>query len=210
MIFAVLPGRAKRATDAFDRGIAHLDNGVYELAAAEFRRAIRHRRDHAAAYYLRAVAHRAMTDYRGAAADFDQSARLAAAGAVGEFKEAMAWQRDGATALYNRGLAYHNEGDHGRAISNYSEAIAIKPGWAAALLARGIALKERDRNNPHGKGFDDRSYALPSDCVSAADDFHAILSLETDQPTKTIARCLFDELTAPGTPGHEIRRRWSR
>lgn len=198
------------AGEAFERGRAHLHNGAYELAAAELGRAIKRRRDHAAAWYLRAIAHRAMADFRGAAADFNEAARLAQGGAVGELKEAISWQGDDPTALYNRGLAFHNEQDLTRAINNYSEALKLRPDWAAARLARGITLKERDHNNPHGPGFDnDRSYARPSDCISAADDFHTILALDGDEATKRIAKSLFDELTAPGTPGHDIRRRWN-
>ncbi|MDQ0396211.1 tetratricopeptide repeat protein [Labrys monachus] len=52
-------------------------------------------------------------------------------------------QREKAAAYRNRGLAYDGEGDHERAIADYTSSIQLKPDFADAYNSRGYAYSEK-------------------------------------------------------------------
>lgn len=54
--------------------------------------------------------------------------------------------RDAASAFYNRGMAYRNQGKLDRAISDYDDALKLKPAFADALNERGVAYRQRGDN----------------------------------------------------------------
>jgi tetratricopeptide (TPR) repeat protein len=178
----------------YDQGVSDLNNGEYDSAIENFGKAIGFDTKYAAAFYMRAIACRAKGDYRSATADFNRAMKHALPRSVVDVKDTLAWKLGNAVAFFNRGIAFHNEGDHDRAINNYSEAIRLRPGWAAAFLARGMAFKERDRNNPRSSAYDERYGGVP-DCDRAADDLEKVLSLDSDAATRRICRAALDELT---------------
>ena len=195
--------RRQMATDAaagaLRQAVTLLNNGAYDLAIAKCNEAIRLDRAHGAAFYMRAIAHRAKADYARAAADFTQATKLSSTGSVADFKESMRWELRDATAFFNRGSAYHNEGDYDRAINNYSEAIKLDPQHVAALLNRGVAYQRRDRNNPAGQNYDERYGGVP-DCDRAMDDYRKVLALDADPTARQIAQTGLDKLKAAWVP----------
>jgi tetratricopeptide (TPR) repeat protein len=89
--------------------------------------------DLAVAFYNRALAHVARSDYEDAFADFGEAIRLNPQSAV----------------PYNdRGFTYVQKGDFDRAIADYNEAIRLDPRYILALRNRGFAYwrkREYDR-----------------------------------------------------------------
>jgi tetratricopeptide (TPR) repeat protein len=181
----------------YDQGVSDLNNGEYDCAIENFGRAIGFDPKYAAAFYMRAIACRAKGDYRRATADFNRAMQHAHGRSAIDLKEALAWNLGNAVAFFNRASAYHNEGNYDRAINNYSEAVRLRPGWAAAFLSRGMAFKERDRNNPRSSAYDERYGGVP-DCDHAAEDLEKVLSLDSDPATRRICRAALDELTGQG------------
>ena len=51
--------------------------------------------------------------------------------------------RDAAAAFYNRGMAYRSQGKLDRAISDYDEALRLKPVFADAWNERGVAHRQK-------------------------------------------------------------------
>jgi tetratricopeptide (TPR) repeat protein len=192
------------AADAPARAVMLLNNAMYASAIKACDEAIRRDRGCAAAFYMRALARRAEGDHARAADDFGQAERLAPAGSLADSKEALRWVAHDATALYNRGCAYHNERDLDRAINNYSAAIKLDPRYARAFLNRAVALQTRDRNNPHGKNYDERYGGVP-DCEQAIDDYRMVLSLDADDGAKRIAEAALAKLMAASTPAQAGR-----
>jgi tetratricopeptide (TPR) repeat protein len=193
----MMPGEA---TSALNQGVMLVNNGKYDLAIEKCSEALARRHAYAAAFYMRAIAHRAKANHDRAAADFEQALRLAPAGSIAGLKETLRWELGEPTGFHNRGSAYHNERDYDRAINNYSEAIRLDPKHAAAFLNRGVALQTRDRNNPYGKNYDERFGGVP-DCDRAMADYRMVLSLNADYTVKRIAWAGLDRLSAQGAPG---------
>jgi tetratricopeptide (TPR) repeat protein len=183
------------ATIALNQAVTCLNNGSYDLAIEKCGEAIRRHGADAAAFYLRAVAHRASGDYARASADVGEARRLAPAGAIAGLKETLGWQLGNAIGFYNRGSAYHNERDYDRAINNYSEAVRLDRAYTAAHLGRAVAFETRDRNNPHGKRYDER-YGGEPDCDRAMRDYRMVLALDADAAAKRIAKAGLDRLLA--------------
>jgi tetratricopeptide (TPR) repeat protein len=186
---------SNEATSALKQAVTCLNNGKYDLAIEKCGEAIRRHGADAAAFYLRAVAHRANGDYARASADVGEARRLAPAGAIAGFKEALGWQLGNAIGFYNRGSAYHNERDHDRAINNYTEAIRLDRAYAAACLGRAVAFETRDRNNPRSKRYDERYPAEP-DCDRAMRDYRMVLALDANAAARRIAKAGLDRLLA--------------
>jgi tetratricopeptide (TPR) repeat protein len=58
------------------------------------------------------------------------------------------WKGRSLAAYYsNRANAYHEQGDNGRAIADYNEAIRLDPERAMAFLGRGIAFSDKGDND---------------------------------------------------------------
>jgi tetratricopeptide (TPR) repeat protein len=190
---------SSEATSALNQAVTSLNNGSYDLAIEKCSAAIRCHGADAAAFYLRAVAHQANGDYARTSVDVGEARRLAPAGAIASFKEALGWRLGNAIGFYNRGGAYHNERDYDRAINNYSEAIRLDRAYAAAYLGRAVAFETRDRNNPHGKRYDERYPAEP-DCDRAMRDYRVVLALDADAAARRIAKAGLDRLLAQEAP----------
>ena len=116
---------ARLANDAFNRGNAHVKQGDYDQAIAEYTAAIEMDPQNAYAYYIiRGYAYGAQGNYHLAIADY-----TAAIGLNSQF----AW------AYYNRGIAYAKQGEYGQAVADYTAAIGLNPQLADAYMLRGLA-----------------------------------------------------------------------
>ena len=107
----------------FLRGNACYDLGLYDLAIANYDKAVQLKPDHANAYHSRGVAKGELGQHFAAISNFDKAVQL---------------KPDHANAYYNRGLAKTHLGQHFAAISDYDKAIQLKPDYADAYLNRGF------------------------------------------------------------------------
>jgi Tfp pilus assembly protein PilF len=114
----------QEAEEFFYRGLRSDDP---QSAIAYYDQAIKlmpnHIPNYANAFNNRGTHRRALGDYEGAIADFDQAIKLMLPRRV--------------DALLNRGLAYLDLNDHQRAIVDYDLAIKLKPNYANAFYSRG-------------------------------------------------------------------------
>ncbi len=106
------------------RGLVYDGQGQFDLAIADYGRAIRLSPGDAAAYLNRADSLLQKGDVEAAIADYDEAIRLAPRLAV---------------AFNNRGNAFALRGDPGRAIADYDQAIRLDPAYAEAYINRGAA-----------------------------------------------------------------------
>lgn len=114
----------------FNRGTAHLNRAVYDLAIADFTTALR----------IDPKLSRALNN-RGAAQlekrQFDQ--------ALSDFESALKLNPKYALAFMNRGLLYYRKGENDLAIRDYNEAIRLDPKLALAYANRGRAYAKNAR-----------------------------------------------------------------
>ena len=108
----------------FLRGNASYDLGRYDLAIANYDKAIQLKPDYTEAYNNRGVAKAALGQHFVAISDYDKAIQL---------------KPDYANAYNNRGVAKADLGQHFVAISDYDKAIQLKPDYANAYNNRGVA-----------------------------------------------------------------------
>jgi len=141
------------------RGFIRTDQGEERLAIAEFSRVIELKPDYADAYWLRAVSHENLNDYRSALADYDQLARLRPNDWTGWSQicwghaylnsgledglracdNALRLNPDDPNALDGRGFINVRLGRFQEAIANYDEALKREPRLPGSLYLRGVA-----------------------------------------------------------------------
>lgn len=141
------------------RGIAHLDQGKYDLAIQEFDRAIANKPDDADAYNSRGNAYAAKRELDRAIQDYDSAITLRPNNAfayknrgttyaskdqfdraIQDLDQAIKIKPDFAGAFNSRGFAYYLKGDYARAVQDYSQAIQLTPDGGAAYRNRANAL----------------------------------------------------------------------
>ena len=108
----------------FLRGNACYDLGLYDLAIANYDKAVQLKRDHTTAYMNRGVAKSALGQYFAAISDYDKAIQL---------------NPDDAEVYYNRGVTKVHLGQYFAAISDYDKAIQLKPDHTNAYISRGVA-----------------------------------------------------------------------
>ena len=142
----------------FRRGYASYDLGRYDLAIANYDKAIQLKPDYTDVYINRGSAKFNLGQHFAAISDYDKAIQLKpdlATGyygrgsakfnlgqhfaAISDFDKAIQLKPDDATAYYNRGLAKDNLGQHSAAISDFDKAIQLKPDYAIAYNNRGNA-----------------------------------------------------------------------
>ncbi|MDE0398126.1 MAG: tetratricopeptide repeat-containing serine protease family protein [Candidatus Poribacteria bacterium] len=142
----------------FLRGNACYDLGLYDLAIANYDKAIQLEPNDADTYNNRGIAKAKLGQYFAAISDFDKAIQLkpdeatvyivrglakAELGqhfaAISDYDKAIQLKPDEATAYIVRGIAKGNLGQHFAAISDFDKAIQRKPDYAEAYLDRGLA-----------------------------------------------------------------------
>lgn len=113
--------------DADGQGIEYLEIGKYELAIAQFDKAIA-RTPTAESYYHRGLAYYERRKYDDAVADWTQAINL---------------KPNYARAYRQRANAYSYKGDSGPAEADYNRSIELEPRVAIAYLNRGMLYKQR-------------------------------------------------------------------
>ena len=153
------------ANDAFNRGNAHVRQGDYDQAVAEYTVAIELDPQDACAYYIiRGCTYDEKGDYHHAIADFNTAMELDPQDAcayhyrgisyakLGEYDQAIADYTDSirldpyhSDTYYDRGIAYEKLGKYEWAIADYTAAIRLSPQFAGAYHNRGLAyLRQGD------------------------------------------------------------------
>ena len=111
----------------YGRGTAYYHSGAYDLAIADYDRALRIDPQRADALVNRGVAYRDKGDYERAIEDYDRAI----------------WLKPGSTeAFYNRGLASKSTDDYEQAIKDYDAALGLDPGFAYAFRNRAVAHRD--------------------------------------------------------------------
>ena len=141
----------------FLRGNACSDLGLYDLAIANYDKAIQLEPNDAHIYNNRGNAKGNLGQHLAAISDYDKAIQLkpdyAKAynnrgvekgklgqyfAAISDFDKAIQLKPDDALAYYNRGFAKVNLGQHFAAISDYDKAIQLKPDYTNAYYNRGV------------------------------------------------------------------------
>ncbi len=110
----------------FNSGVSHLNAREYDLAIADFSKAIALKPDLINAYRLRASANAVQRQYSAEIPDLDQLIKL---------------QPTVSDNWRNRGQAYSLIGQYARAIEDFDQALKLNPGDAAALNLRANAQR---------------------------------------------------------------------
>ena len=142
----------------FRRGYACYDLGLYDLAIANYDKAIQLEPNDAHAYNNRGLAKTYLGQHFSVISDYDKAIQLkpndAMAyynrglakyylgqyfSAISDFDKAIQLKPDLARTYYNRGVAKARLGQHFAAISDYDKVIQLKPDLASAYIGRGLA-----------------------------------------------------------------------
>ena len=142
----------------FRRGYACYDLGLYDLAIANYDKAIQLEPNNAKAYNNRGNAKAALDQHFAAISDYDKAikrkpdyanaynnrgAAKAALdqyfAAISDYNKSIQLKPNNANAYYNRGNVKGNLGQHFAAISDYDKAIQLKSDYAMAYINRGNA-----------------------------------------------------------------------
>lgn len=110
-----------------DRGYAYLHRQGYDLAIADFSKALKLKK-HPHAYHNRGIAYRHKGQYDDAISDQSKALEL------NPMK---------AEPYYERGVAYLQNRKNDKAIDDFEQAITLKPGYAQAFIYRGIAYQRK-------------------------------------------------------------------
>ena len=121
------------------RGCLWLDNEDYELAIADFDKALRLDPESAEAWTHLGLAHAGNGDYDRAIASFDRAVELG---------------RDSVLARYQRGRILQMRMEYGNAIVDFSEVIRLNPKYSPAYQNRGICHLRSGREDLARADFD--------------------------------------------------------
>ena len=114
------------------RGSAYAERDQFDLAIADYTRAIELNPRHAEAYNNRGFAHYMMDQFDLAIADYTRAIEL---------------NPNDASAYNNRGLAYDGNSQFELAIADYTRAIRLDPRYADAYGNRGIGFHRIGQND---------------------------------------------------------------
>lgn len=110
-----------------DRGYAYLHKHEYDLAIADFSKALKLKK-HPHAYHNRGIAYR----HKGENED-----------AISDQSKAIELKPMKSEPYYERGVAYLQNQQNDKAIDDFDQAITLKPGYLPAYIHRGIAYQRK-------------------------------------------------------------------
>jgi len=125
----------------YDRGVAYLQQGLYDQSIADFTKAIELNPHVMYTYIYRGIAY-------GKKGLYDQ--------AIADYTKAIELHPD-PNAYSGRGQAYNAQGFYDRAITDYSKAIALSPNNALAYNNRAWAYHEENQDT---QGLSDAEMAV--------------------------------------------------
>jgi len=136
----------------YGRGIAYADKGDHERAIADFDEAIRLDPDTADSYVGRAISLREKGDVDRALTDLNKAIGLESGCR--------------SCVYYSRGRLYFTQGDYGRALADYGEAIRLDPDYGYAYHGRGVVYSTQGDYEQAIIALD-RAIELESDLAAA-------------------------------------------
>jgi tetratricopeptide (TPR) repeat protein/S1-C subfamily serine protease len=155
---------APRAAWYGNRGNIYINQQKYELALADYNKAILLNPNLAGAYYNRGVLYRLQEKYDLALADWNKAIEInpnfAEAYvnrgalyydlqkyelALADWNKAIKINPNLAQAYYNRGLLYHNQQKYELALADWNKAIKINPNLAQAYYNRGLLYHNQQK-----------------------------------------------------------------
>jgi tetratricopeptide (TPR) repeat protein/S1-C subfamily serine protease len=155
---------APRAAWYYNRGNLYSDQQKYELALADYSKAIELNRNYANAYYNRGVLYKDQQKYELALADFSKAIEInrnfAEAYinrgnlykdqqkyelALADFTKAIDINPNYALAYNNRGLLYFAQQKYELALADYNKAIKLNPNYAVAYINRGLLYFDQQK-----------------------------------------------------------------
>ena len=133
------------------QGVTHAKTGQYDLAIADFNRALELDPDYAEAYSNRGLTYDSKGEYERAIKDYNTAIELSP-----HFAE----------AYNNRGMAYAENGEHDQALQDFSKAIELKQNYAIAYSNQGVVYSAKGEHDQAIKNCNiairiDPNYAEP-------------------------------------------------
>lgn len=155
----VFAERSETAAELVNRGVELARGGDDPGAAVLYRRAIELEPDDAIAHFDLGLALERLGEYDAAVASFRRAVELAPEDS----------QRDAlATCLLNRGVWHDQAGRPERAVADYEESIALRPGGWRAHYNLGITLGVLGRHDASVRAFEKAHELEPSDETRSA------------------------------------------
>jgi tetratricopeptide (TPR) repeat protein len=163
---------AKAALPFFNSGFSHFNAGRYELAIADFDKAIALKPDDFYSYDIRGDAYAKLGQYAHAIENFDQAINL---------------RKDAPATYSSRGFAHGALGQYDLAIADFSRAIALKPDYARTYSDRAEAYRLSGQSAASVADFE-KVIALDPNGPGAASAFyfHGLAQAES-RPERAIA-----------------------
>ncbi len=124
------------------RGLSHAKNGKYDLAIADFRKAIKIDPDYVEAYCNIGIVYDSIGGYDRAIENYNKALQL---------------KPDYAEAYNNRGITYGQKGEYDLAITDFNKAIEFKRDYAKAYNNRGAIFRTKGKLD---KSIEDCSEAI--------------------------------------------------
>jgi tetratricopeptide (TPR) repeat protein len=143
---------ANGAKDAYERGLAAHEQGVFQGAIMHYTQALEIDPNFADAYIKRADAYNDLSYFEKAIKGYDKAIAIECNKHTNAYSAVCKLDVKYASVFAKRGEAYNNLGDHKKAIEDFTQAINTNPNDATYYLLRGVAYADicRTYKSIHG------------------------------------------------------------